>query len=75
MMVWDYEGGITIKATVHGMCNGRYVCLFDDEEMDVYRYAEDFIPDQPTELDQLKAENEMLKEKINRLKNLVNNEM
>lgn len=75
MLVWDYYGGIYAKATVEGMYNGRYIAHFDNGDVDIYRYAKDFIPDQPTELDQLKAENEMLKEKINRLKNLVNNEM
>lgn len=75
MMVWDCDGDINIKATVEGMYNGRYIAHFDNGDVDIYRYAKDFIHDQPTEIDQLKAENEMLKEKINRLKNLVNNEM
>lgn len=75
MLVWDYDGDIYVKATVEGMYNGRYIAHFDNGDVDIYRYAKDFIPDQQTELYQLKAENEMLKEKINRMKNLLNNEM
>lgn len=74
MMVWDIEEKYANKLLIDGMYKGMYVTICKDGSFMLRRYAKE-IDYQPTELDQLKAENEMLKDKINRLKNLVNNEM
>lgn len=74
MMVWNYDKEDKYKALVDGMYKGMYVQDLKNGGFDILLHAEE-IDYQPTELDQLKAENEMLKDKINRLKNLVNNEM